>query len=600
MLGAHALTFIGSALLSYSLLVWAEYGSVVEEQQERRLDSLTEVGMPTAWDRRLIQLGANYGEEVALIRRATENGYWLVATPSLAIFKVQISNRRDVRNAGQPRNGVRYRPMEVLAMDQKQRLQAEADRLYAAGTHGVPELRSRDRGSFWRRAVAVTTFLPLHFWKVARWSTKTPFRCVCLLGCIYLTLESLSITGVFAFLHGHVTVLYQWAYALGVMVGETSEWASGWMETLGQWYEWVAKHIDPWKIPTVLLGFVLAYHMAEQVYESTTPLDTPTASGQSTPDSVDTASSQALHQLSASVSTQAEAMVKLMEKLQKLEEDQTTARMKDAERVARSQEVQQARLQSQQEKYELSWRMMQDKVSQFEKILQEDRASATGGPKKAKDPEPEDSGADGSKMAVTEKDAEMAILVKRLQKDAQTPQEIFVEALKQWKEEDKELWATNFPPGYRERTAAHTLGEIYSTGKTGKEWGKEWLKSKGVGDSQEAREILPPLCALDAIFITDRVKDAINQVGVEKLVKKVNGIRAGYAQVQKESDWKKPGGSKSWKSKVDYQDWMRIDPAYEEKDHLFMNRSAEDERRAEMERDAQMLKAKFKLAERQK
>ena len=153
-------------------------------------------------------------------------------------------------------------------------------------------------------------------------------------------------------------------------------------------------------------------------------------------------------------------------------------------------------------------------------------------------------------MAVTEKDAEMAILVKRLQKDAQTPQEIFVEALKQWREEDKELWATNFPPGYRERTAAHTLGEIYSTGKTGKEWGKEWLKSKGVGDSQEAREILPPLCALDAIFITDRVKDAINQVGVEKLVKKVNGIRAGYSQVQKESDWKKPGGSKSWKSKV--------------------------------------------------
>ena len=70
--------------------------------------------------------------------------------------------------------------------------------------------------------------------------------------------------------------------------------------------------------------------------------------------------------------------------------------------------------------------------------------------------------------------------------------------------------------------------------------------------------------------------------------------------MQKESDWKKPGGSESWKSKVDYEDWKRIDPAYEEKDHLFVNRPAEDERRAEMERDAQMLKAKFKLAERQK
>ena len=600
MVGVPVLTFIGSVLLSYSLFVWAEYGSVAEEQRERRIDSLTEVGMPTAWDRKLIQLGSHHGEEVSLIRRATENGYWLVATPSLAIYKVQLSNRRDVRSAGQPRNGVRYRPMEVLALDQKARLQAEADRLFAAGTHGVPELRSQDRGSFWRRAVAVTTFLPLHFWKVARWSTKTPFRCICLLGCIYLTMESLNITGVFAFMHGHVTSLHQWAYTLGVMIGETSEWASGWIDTLGSWYEWVGKHVDPWKIPTVLLGFFLAYHMCEQYYESTTPLDTPAASGRSTPDSVDTASSQALHQLSASVSTQAEAMVKLMEKLQRLEHEQSVTRVNEANKFATDQEVQHARFQSQQERHEMSWKDMQERVSQFEKILQEDRSSATGGPRRARsqDQVVEDQGEE--KMAVAEKDAEMAILVKRLQKDAQTPQEIFVQALKEWKEEDKEIWATNFPPGYRERTAAHTLGEIYSTGKTGKEWGKEWLKTKGVGDSQEAREILPPLCALDAIFIIDRVKNAINQVGVEKLVKKVNGIRAGYAQVQKESDWKKPGGSKSWKSRVDYEDWKRIDPAYEEKDHLFVNRPAEDERRAEMERDAQMLKAKFKLAERQK
>ena len=75
--------------------------------------------------------------------------------------------------------------------------------------------------------------------------------------------------------------------------------------------------------------------------------------------------------------------------------------------------------------------------------------------------------------------------------DSQTPQEKFLAALDDFEEVDKELWATHFPPGYRERTAAHSLGEIYSGGTTGKIWGKQFLKDKGIMESQEAREIQP-------------------------------------------------------------------------------------------------------------
>ena len=35
---------------------------------------------------------------------------------------------------------------------------------------------------------------------------------------------------------------------------------------------------------------------------------------------------------------------------------------------------------------------------------------------------------------------------------------------------------------------------------------------------------------------------------------------------------------------------------YEKKEHMFVNRAAEDEQREEMERDAALIKAKLKLA----
>ena len=57
---------------------------------------------------------------------------------------------------------------------------------------------------------------------------------------------------------------------------------------------------------------------------------------------------------------------------------------------------------------------------------------------------------------------------------------------------------------------------------------------------------------------------------------------------------------KNFKSKVDKYLWKRYDPSYEDQEHAFVNRKVEDEVRAEMDRDAQLLKAKVKLAEQQK
>ena len=123
------------------------------------------------------------------------------------------------------------------------------------------------------------------------------------------------------------------------------------------------------------------------------------------------------------------------------------------------------------------------------------------------------------------------------------------------------------------------------------------MKEKELGNCEEAKEIVPTSAALDAIFLYDQVAGAINQVGTEKLVRKVMGIKAAFNNVMKESDWKK--GPKQ-KSKVDYETWDRIDPGRKDQDHIFVNRKVETEVRSEMERDASLLKAKAKLAEAQK
>ena len=111
--------------------------------------------------------------------------------------------------------------------------------------------------------------------------------------------------------------------------------------------------------------------------------------------------------------------------------------------------------------------------------------------------------------------------------------------------------------------------------------------------------MLPACAALDALFLVDQTKGAINHVGTEKLARKMHGMKLAFLNVEKESDWKKPSGkSTGWKTKVDEESWDRYDPERKERSHhVFVNRKAEDEVRGEMEREANLLKAKNKLHE---
>ena len=186
-------------------------------------------------------------------------------------------------------------------------------------------------------------------------------------------------------------------------------------------------------------------------------------------------------------------------------------------------------------------------------------------------------------------------VIKKLEENSMAPKEIFAAALKEYEEREPEEWARSFPPGYRERLSPMWLGEIYASGKTAKQWGKDWLALKGLGDSHEARDILPTLATVDTIFLHDKQPGAINMISTERLGRKGYGIITAFRDVKKREDWQKPSGQKSWTTKVDYEGWRRVDPLYEDREHLFVNRKVEEEVRQEMDRDAAMLKAKNKL-----
>ena len=71
--------------------------------------------------------------------------------------------------------------------------------------------------------------------------------------------------------------------------------------------------------------------------------------------------------------------------------------------------------------------------------------------------------------------------------------------------------------------------------------------------------------------------------------------------MERKDDWRKPpNAGKQWRSKVDEELWRRLDPAKANIDELsFVNRKVEEEIRAEVERDASILKSFAKLRERQ-
>ena len=144
------------------------------------------------------------------------------------------------------------------------------------------------------------------------------------------------------------------------------------------------------------------------------------------------------------------------------------------------------------------------------------------------------------------------------------------------------------------------LADVYSSGRRGKDWAKEWLRERQLLECQSARKLISIMAALDTLLFEDSNPEFINQLGTERLAKRALGLYKAFEGVKKESDWRRPPQAKTWKTRVDWEAQRRIDPSATDAEGRFHYRNVEEENRTEMEREAGILKARAKLEERRK
>ena len=604
------------------------------------------VTMPAAGDKRYYRTGTKTGYQVELVKRHQKlKGAWVVLLPDATVRPLELSHRPSV--ASVPLAEVDYLPTPVLGPEKRAELLAKASRI-AAGTeacaalarYGSPSTRMQ-----LRRLLALGLAAPAVAARWVRWGLRSPWRCAGMAAALFFLYEGLCWAGVFEALERTAQVLRDAWVEFRISVTEASETAREWYESAEWLYGQVAAVMEPWRLAAYVFSAAVLLWAGTATSEAEEA--SPTSSAAATPTSPEAISppNELVAQVASSVSAAMNHQKELLEKLialqvskgEKDEDEETEQRARqireDMRREEREAEVERRSRKMLEE--------MRDRVAAFEEVLRGDRSAGPSGPSlaaRAPAPapspapaEPRASGAPSASGAVEPRasgapaapgDApaavaavsggagvafsgpgaaavvdQVAMTVERLKRNALPPQQIFINALHDFKPEDREEWAEHFPVGFRERLAPTWLGEVYGQGRTCKDWAKSWLRERDLGDCSEARELLPTMCAVDTIFMHDRLPGAINAIATEKVARRAYGIVAAFENVKKRNDWQRPPNAKSWSSKVDYELWARIDPGRQAYDKPYVNRRVEEEIRQEMDRDHTMLKARTKLAE---
>jgi hypothetical protein len=114
------------------------------------------------------------------------------------------------------------------------------------------------------------------------------------------------------------------------------------------------------------------------------------------------------------------------------------------------------------------------------------------------------------------------------------------------------------PSGFRSRLAAPYLSQVYRNGTAGVQYAQRWIQTHGLERCVPAQELLSIMEAVDDAITVDE-KDVINSVSFEKLCRRAYGLERAYEDCAKESDWRRPENSKSWKTKVKWDLCDRYD-----------------------------------------
>jgi hypothetical protein len=580
--------------------------------------------MVQAWERRYYKQSDTTGLEVMLVRRASP-GKWVVVLPDRSLRIAPVGGRA-LRTA--PDSALIYSPLPVINSAQREELTGMAITSVAAGTLtelAMPPHSGRGhsrRVSELKRFLSVVFSMPLASARWVRWGLRSRSRFSGLMAVTFLIYEGLTSAGAFDRIQYIFEAIYQFKEGVRNRIEDVSETGADFFRVMDEISSAIREWVEPWRLLAYAsCGAILWWATSEIQEGSWSPTSSPGASPTSSPGSTPPASpraerdNEAMRALTEAFSSQQKVIARMEEQQRSL-----TRMVGDMATERRTRQL----LQESGAPSSTSTAALDEikrRLVGFENILRQDRGEAAGsGPPgldlpgpvpplptpstlKQDDPEvaaggPLKSPTDVGEISPDPKAKHVAEIIHRLKKESETPQEVFVKHLEQYRPEDPEDWARHFPPGYRERLAAVWLGEVFRSGLTPKQWAKNWVKDKGLGECDEARDLIPTMAALEAILLSDRQPDCINSVALEKLARRGYGICRAFQRVSTVADWRKPKDAKGWKTRVDYETWKRLDPSrLSDDDHLFVNRRVENEVREEMDRDAAMMKARAKLAD---
>ena len=522
--------------------------------------------MVAAWDRRYYRQTVNTGLEVVVLKRTRTAVVWVVAMPDMSFKEIEIPHRPTVQS--QADSSLFWVPMAVLSQQKKEDLMSRATAIVngtAARIERMPRFQQAS-GHRGKRLMGVFISLLVIGAKWVHWGLRSRTRFLGMIGFVFLVYELMEGTGIFEKIRMATESQAFWEEPV-MNVTQASSAAEVIYDFVKMIYATVSGYVNPGKAFTYLLGLLAAYHAvseADREEECISPSSRVGSSPISTPPrrprAEDDVVAGAIRTMSSAIDQQQQVLTKLI-----LEQNRLAQVMQDEADERKAGELR--RRMEQQDQGPPPANLLEEmtkRLAHFQNIFEKDRAgpstsrpSLGGG-----EVRPEVGGGAGLErveevktghMTAGEGSSEMGDVIRKLKQKAMKPQEIYMGALGDYRPVDPEAWAVHFPPWYRERLAPAWLGEVYPSGMTLKEWGKQWLKEKKADDSKDAREVLPARVGLDSIFLRDQTKDAINFVSVGRLARKAYGIVVGYENVRIENDWKRNPANKGWKSKVDHE-----------------------------------------------
>ena len=546
--------------------------------------------MPSQWDRRYYRVNDSKGEEVLLIKKAAGRGAWYVVRPDNSIAKLDTSKQITVKAS--PLNGVAYSPVSPMAAPMRAMLVAQADQA-AAGTLVVPTLPQFQPGRRgWLRALLVLGAWPAQCGTYLRWCLRSKWRALGLVVVLYIASEVMDALGIWNFARSVYGVAESTIDQARVVAGEVEgAWSSMWAAAEMAW-AFLSFFGDPLNVLWYsMLGLVLLRAFGDVGEEESSPTSSAASSENGTPPET-----PRMGDIIGVMEVKG-LLERQMAVIETLKEEQMALR--EGVELARERYQADHLLKDAEEERRAAWRAtdrqeiqaLARKVDEFRSALGKGSTSSGSFERIGAEIEVDETPAPASPGAKL--DASVQEAIHRMQRKAELPQAVFLEALKSWKEVPG--WNDHFPVGYRTRVAGEFLSEVYGGGDTGERWARSYIAQKNAAKSHAIKELIPTMIAIDTMILVDRDPGVINRVSLEKLCRKAMGLVEAWRKVEVESDWNRPSGaSKSWKSKVAYDEAKRIDPSMAD-ENMFKIRKLEDEVRAETEREAGLLKARLKI-----